>query len=63
MQCSLEISTLELRICQYRHVLSGWGMLNRHLLFFFLICLSNDDVQLLLKDVTDTRNDSICHSI
>ena len=25
----------------------------------FLICQSNDDVQLLLIDVTDTRNDSI----
>ena len=35
---------------------SGLGLLNRHLLFF-LICQSNDDVHLLLIDVTDTRND------
>ena len=34
-------------------------MLNIHLLGFFLICQSNDDVQLLLIDVTDTKNYSI----
>ena len=33
-------------------------MLNRHLLFFG-ICQSNDDVHVLLLDVTDTRNDSV----
>ena len=37
--------------------MSGLGMLNGHLLF--LICQSNDDLNLLLIDVTDTRNDSI----
>ena len=34
-------------------------MLNIHLLLFFLICQSNDDVHVLLIDVKDTRNDSI----